>query len=83
MSGPWFYVIPVIVNGGGSIRPGTSTDLHFYPGSDIQLDSPITSKSWVWASIAEISSDDSPFLGAAPMWVANVVPEYEGTSRNP
>jgi hypothetical protein len=48
MSGPWFYVIPITVNGGADDVAGTRTDVHVFPGRDIQMDAPITSQSWVW-----------------------------------
>jgi hypothetical protein len=81
MSGPWFYVIPITVNGGADDVAGTRTDVHVFPGRDIQMDAPITSQSWVWASISERASDGRPFLGDTLMSVGNVLSEDDGGVR--
>jgi hypothetical protein len=80
MSGPWFYELPVTLNGSNDTKDPL-TDIHAYPGRDIQMDASITSASWVWVSVTERGSDGRPFLGAAPLIVCNVLTEDDGGVR--
>jgi hypothetical protein len=73
--------VPVTIKGktlGQEIStPYVETDLQLFP--PFPKDPPVTKDSWVWASITELDVDSRPHLGDAVMWVANVVPEDDGS----
>jgi hypothetical protein len=74
-SGPWFYEVPVTINAGGVV----STDLQLFPGRAFVLDTPITSRSWAWASITEVDEEGRPKLGDAILEVASITPQDDGS----
>jgi hypothetical protein len=79
MTGPWFYALPATVTGTGDNVPFQYTEIRPFPGRDIHLDAPITSRSWVWVSVSERTSGGAPFIGQAVISVANVATEDDGS----
>jgi hypothetical protein len=83
MTGPWFYELPYTATGIGD-NPGSQfTEVIAFPGRDIHLDAPITSRSWVWVSVSERTQEGAgvPFIGRAVISVANVATEGDGSVR--
>jgi hypothetical protein len=79
-SGPWFYYeVVTILAAATESRWPRATDVRLTPPFPVPPDPPITADSWVWASIAEVGSDDRAQIGEATMWITDVVPHDDGS----
>jgi len=78
-SGPWFFVQNVTINGVAGLGDRNVvygvTDFRLIPPFPQLPDPPISSASWVWASVTELGPNGEPHLGDAPMWIGNVAPQ--------